>query len=137
MMLNLHTGRVAGYADGQGPLIYLTTTAQTIARSGARYVFSDGHGIAAYTSWFDDLAHLNEVDWSMVYQRYWTDNANDMDRQRRKQAEFLVHQFCEWSLVEAVIVIDDVRKAQVERIFSGFAPELHRPILVKRDWYYY
>lgn len=137
MMLNLKTGRVPGYTDGQEPLIYLGTMAQTIAQSGARFVFSDGHGIAAYTSWFDDLTQLDKVDWNMVYQRYWTDNASDMDRQRKKQAEFLVHQFCDWSLVQAVIVIDDNRKAQVEQVFSGFDPAMHRQILVKRDWYYY
>lgn len=137
MMLNLKTGRVPGYTEGQEPLIYLGTTAQAVMESGKRFVFSDGHGIAAYTSWFDDLSQLDKVDWNMVYQRYWTDNANDMDRQRKKQAEFLVHQFCDWSLVQAVIVIDDTRKAQVEQIFTGFAPSMRCQIIVKRDWYYY
>ncbi len=111
--------------------------AQTIADSGARFVFSDGHGIAAYTSWFDDLSKLDEIDWSVVYQRYWSGNANDMDRQRKKQAEFLVHQFCDWSLIQAVIVIDEIRKTQVEQVFADFPPDMHRQILVKRDWYYY
>lgn len=137
MMLNLKTGRVPGYSDGQEPLIYVGTMAQAVADSGARFVFSDGHGLAAYTMWFDDLAQLDRVDWNMVYQRYWTDNANDMDRQRKKQAEFLVYQFCDWSLVQAVIVIDETRKAQVEQVFSGFPANMHRQILVKRDWYYY
>ncbi len=137
MMLNLKTGRVAGYTEGQEPLIYLGTMAQTIADSGVGFVFSDGHGLAAYTSWFDDLSQLDKVDWDMVYQRYWTDNANDMDRQRKKQAEFLVHRFCDWSLVKAIIVIDDPRKTQVERVFARFPDRMHRPIHVKRDWYYH
>lgn len=137
MMLNLKTGRVPGYTEGQEPLIYLETTVQAIAESEAGFVFSDGHGIAAYTSWFDNLAHLDRVDWNMVYQRYWTDNANDMDRQRKKQAEFLVHQFCDWSLVQAVIVIDEDRKAQVEKIFSRYPPKMHRQVIVKRDWYFH
>ncbi len=136
MMLNLKTGRVPGYTDGQEPLIYLTTAAQSVAQNGARFVFSDGHSIAAYTAWFDNLAQLDKVDWNMVNQRYWTDNSSDMDRQRRKQAEFLVHQFCHWSLIQAVMVIDDVRKTQVEQVFSNFAPAMRRPILIKRDWYY-
>lgn len=137
MMFNLKTGRVAGYTEGQEPLIYLATTAQTIADSGAGFVFSDGHGLAAYTSWFDDLSRLDEVDWSVVYQRCWAGNANDMDCQRKKQAEFLVHQFCDWSLIQAVIVIDETRKFQVEQVFAGFPQHMHRQILVNRDWYYY
>jgi len=115
MMLNLKTGRVPGYEEGQDPLIYLGTTAQAIADSGRGCVFSDGHGIAAYTSWFDNLSQLDKVDWGMVSERYWTDNANDMDRQRRKQAEFLMHQFCSWTLIQAVVVIDERRKVRLSK----------------------
>lgn len=42
--------------------MYLGTMAQTIAESEAGFVISDGHGLAAYTSWFDDLSHLDKVD---------------------------------------------------------------------------
>jgi hypothetical protein len=137
MMFNLKTGRVPGYTDGQEPLIYLGSKAQVVERAGVKFAFSDGHGIAAFTSWFDDLAQLEKVDWTMVAQRYWKDKPEDMDRQRRKQAEFLVHRFCDWALIQAVMVFDEVRKAQVERVFACFPSEMHRPILVKRDWYYY
>jgi hypothetical protein len=137
MMLNLKTGRVAGYTEGQEPLIYLATTAQAIATSGKGFVFSDGHGLAAFTSWFDDLAKLDQVDWNMVYQRYWTDNVNDMDRQRKKQAEFLVHQLCDWSLIQAIIVIDDAIKTRVETVLSQFPVEMHRSVIVRRDFYYH
>ena len=57
MLLQLKTGRVEGYGEGQEPLIYLVSTAQAIAQSGTRFVFSDGHGIAAFTYWYDDLNH--------------------------------------------------------------------------------
>src|SRR6266404_259450 len=93
MLLQLKTGRVAGYDEGQVPLVYLKSTAQAVASAPCGFVFSNGHGIAAFTDWYDDLGRLNEVDWDMVYQRYWRDEVNDMDRQRRKQAEFLIHQY--------------------------------------------
>ncbi len=94
MILKLKTGQVPGYTGGQKPLIYLETTAQVVRDSGAQFVFSDGHGLAAYTDWFGDLEQLDKVDWQMVYQRYWSDKGNDLDRQRRKQAEFLIHRYC-------------------------------------------
>jgi hypothetical protein len=106
MLLQLKTGRVAGYTEGQEPLIYLAALAQAVCDSGAEFVFTDGHGIAAFTSWYSDLADLDKVDWDMVHQRYWSDNLNDMDRQRRKQAEFLVHRFCDWSLIRQIRVLN-------------------------------
>jgi len=136
MLFQLKTGRVAGYNEGQEPLVYLTTTVQAVERAGLGFVFSDGHGIAAFTGWYDQSARLNEVDWSMVYQRYWSDNVNDMDRQRRKQAEFLIHQSCPWTLVQEIGVLNAPMKARVEEILNGFAPAMRPVVNVRANWYY-
>jgi hypothetical protein len=136
MLLQLKTGRVAGYTEGQEPLIYLASLAQAVRDSGARFVFSDGHGIAAFTAWYSDLADLDKVDWDMVCQRYWADNINDMDRQRRKQAEFLVHRVCDWSLIQQICVINAAMKTRVEDIVGQFDDSLRRPVVVRPQWYY-
>ena len=137
MMLRLKTGRVIGYTDGQRPLIYLVTTAQQIRDCGKPFIFSDGHGLANFTQWFDNLDDLDNVDWDMVYQQYWADDiTGDNDRQRRKQAEFLVHQFCDWSLITEIAVIDDQMKMAVEQILTEF-PSRHQPVVeVRRGWFY-
>ena len=136
MLFQLKTNRVPGYIEGQQPLVYLVSTVQAVAGAGHAFVFSNGHGIAAYTEWFDDVAHLGEVDWDMVYQRYWSDNMNDMDRQRRKQAEFLVHRFCPWTLVQEIGVMSDAAKIRVEAILSRFDASLDRPVNIQSAWYY-
>jgi hypothetical protein len=137
MMFQLKTGRVVGYTEGQEPLIYLVTSAQAIQTAGKDFVFSDGHGIATFSQWFDDLADLTNVDWDVVNLRYWSDNIDDMDRQRRKQAEFLVHGFCDWSLIKEIVVIDDTVKSRVDAILAGHPKILPRPVRVQRDWYYW
>ena len=136
MMLNLKTGRVEGYNEGQEPLIYLVSSAQAIEEAGIKFVYSDGHGLATFTEWFDDLDKLDAVDWTVVNLRYWTDNINDMDRQRKKQAEFLVHQCCPWSLIQEIVVIDSTMQQRVESILAGFPKEQRRVVRIDRDWYY-
>ena len=136
MMLNLKTGRVPGYNEGQEPLIYLVSTCQAVQEAGIPYVFSDGHGIAVFTQWFDDLAELEEVDWLMVKERYWADNVSDPDRQRRKQAEFLVYRFCPWPLIQEIAVLNPAMKAKVGQALAGF-PDMPKPLVtVRPDWYY-
>ncbi|MBI2856758.1 MAG: DUF4433 domain-containing protein [Chloroflexi bacterium] len=137
MLLQLKTGRVPGYCEGQEPLIYLVSTAQAVAESGIGFVFSDGHGIARFTDWYDDLRDLDKVDWDMVYQRYWKDDANDGDRQRRKQAEFLVHKFFPWNLVEQIAVVNTNVKGQVEQVLAGFLQSRQPVVAVRPAWYYY
>jgi hypothetical protein len=59
MLLRLHTGQVANYNEGQEPIIYIVSTVEKILRKSLEFVFSDGHGIAFFTKWFDDLRDLN------------------------------------------------------------------------------
>jgi hypothetical protein len=137
MLLNLKTGRVEGYNEGQAPLIYLTTTVQRVRDAGCRFVFSDGHGLARFTSWYDDLAQLDKVDWNLVAARYWLDKPDDNDRQRRKQAEFLVWNSLDWILIESIGVLSEQVKARVETVLDTF-PQRQRPsVEVRREWYYY
>jgi hypothetical protein len=137
MMLQLKTGQVEGYSEGQDPLVYLVSTAQEVCDSGMGFVFSDGHGIAAFTSWFDDLTDLDKIDWDMAKERYWSDNVNDMDRQCRKQAEFLVLKYCDWSLIHEIVVIDSGMKSTVEQVFDQFPTHMRRRVRIDREWYYY
>ena len=73
MLLQLCTGRVEEYDGGPSPLIYIVSSVQRIVISGLSFVFSDGHGIAAFTDWFDDMSQLIKVDWEVVNARYWSD----------------------------------------------------------------
>lgn len=137
MMLRLHTGRVEGYREGQEPLVYIVSDAQAVEQAGLRFVFGDGHGLAAFTQWFDDLAALPRVDWEMVHQKYWKDDPmGDNDRQRRKQAEFLVHQAMPWGLIREIVVINQAMKARVEVVFHEFPEVYAPPVRVRQSWYY-
>jgi len=133
MMLQLKTGQVAGYHEGQEPLIYLVSSAQAVADAGSGFVFTDGHGLALFTDWFDSLQRLDAVDWDMVYQRYWSDNVNDMDRQRRKQSEFLVHQLCPWSLIQEIAVINTQVRDRVEAIQTMFPTPQRKMVKIERS----
>lgn len=136
MLYQLHTGYVSGYTEGQEPLIYLVSTAQAIKKSGTAFVFSDGHGIAAFTEWFDNLTDLGKIDWDDVYAPTWKDTLEDPDRQRRKQAEFLVHKKCDWNLIQEIGVMNSRAKSKVEEILNGFSLNVRKPVTIKTEWYY-
>jgi hypothetical protein len=136
MLLNLKTGRVEGYNEGQAPLIYLTTTVQRVIDAGRQFVFSDGHGLATFTSWYDDLAQLGQLDWNLVGARYWADQPDDNDRQRRKQAEFLVWKSLDWSLIERIAVLNHQVKANVEAVLDQHPDRFHPRVEIRSEWYY-
>jgi hypothetical protein len=136
MLFNLKTGRVDDYNEGQEPLIYLATSAQKIQQNQYSFVFSDGHGLANYTNWYDDLAHLDNVGWNVVNAKYWKNTWEDNDRQRRKQAEFLVWQSLQWSMIAGIGVLNANMAQRVQQILSTFQHRNAPQVAIRPDLYY-
>lgn len=137
MLLNLKTGRVDGYNEGQEPIIYLVSSVQAIAQADIPFVFTDGHGLATFTEWFANARNLDAVDWNIVGERYWSDRPDDNDRKRRKQAEFLVQQAVPWDLITEIGVYSSAVRNEVMKLLSGFPNRHHPPVNVRAEWYYY
>lgn len=108
---------------------------KNVRDSGAKFVFTDGHSIPEITNWFHELDCLESIDWESVFAKQWSDSPSNPDRKRRKQAEFLVHRFCDWSLVGSIGVVNHVAIRRVEAIFEGHGENLKKPVAVKREWY--
>lgn len=135
MLFRLHKGEIDGFKIGQEPIIYLVAHAQDFCKG--EFVFSNGHGIHHLTQWYDDLKDLNKVDWSMVESKFWKDDPfEDNDRQRRKQAEFLVYKFCCWTYIRGIAVFNKTTQATVLETLHSYPKELHRPVEIIRKWYY-
>jgi len=76
------------------------------------------------------------LDWNLVGARYWADQPDDNDRQRRKQAEFLVWQSLGWSLIEGIGVLNAQVKANVEALLGQHPNSPHPKVEVRSEWYY-
>ncbi len=134
MLYAIHRGYVEGYEQGQAPLIYLVTKAQTVNNSGSEWVFTDGHATMAFSEFFDDLKYLDEVDWGVMKSQYWNDTPTLPDRKRRRQAEFLIKDFCPWELFSEIGVINPRMESRVKRMLEN---SMHQPtVQIHRDWYY-
>jgi hypothetical protein len=134
MLYTISRGNVPGCPDGQGPIVHLMSSVQNVQQAGLEFVFTDGHGIVDFTEYYDDVRHLERVDWPLMGARYWSDTNTDSDRCRRRQAEFLVHEFFPFGLVTEIGVMSRNVLANVEEALQGthYKPELN----VRRDWYY-
>ncbi len=134
MLYSIHGGFVEQYHEGQRPIVHLTSSAESIAAAGLAFTFTEGHAELAYSCFYEDLADLDKVDWQVMNSKWWNDTVEDMDRKRRRQAEFLAHHFFPWTLVTSIGVIDSAVAEQVNDILESAA---HRPpVVVKRSWYY-
>lgn len=134
MLGSIHGGHVKGYDGGQGDVVYLTSTAQSVAQGDRQWCFTDGHAVMRFSRFFDDLDDLAQVDWEVINHWSWQNREDDPDRKRRKQAEFLVYNSFPWHWTESMGVID---RATARRVQDILADCDHKPrIRVEKKWYY-
>lgn len=73
-------------------IVYCVSSVQKIMEQNADFVFTNGHAVDGFSAQYtvSDINKMNEIiDWNAVKAKYWKDE-NDLDRKRRKEAEFLV-----------------------------------------------
>lgn len=135
MLYKLAQNSVANYADGQDPLVYLVSSAETVALSGASFLFSDGNCASAVTQYANDLRLLESlVDWEVMRAYMWANTADDPDRKRRRMAEFLVHQRLPVWCLNEVAVRRDTMKQYVNDLLAAHRVDL--PVQVRPGWYF-
>ena len=119
------------YREGQRPIVHLVSSIDAIQATGRPWFFTDRHADLGYANQYDALEKLGEVDWAVMPMRQW---GGDTDLKEKRQAEFLVHEWCPWSAVEMIGVMDQEIAARVQAMLAGAA---HQPrVEVHRDWYY-
>lgn len=118
------------YQEGQQPIVHLVSSIEAIGATGRPWLFTDRHADLGYANQYDTLDKLGEVDWAVMPLTYWS----EPEVKEKRQAEFLVHDWCPWEAVEVIGVIDQAIAARVEAAITGAA---HKPrVEVHRDWYY-
>lgn len=133
MLYAIHKGYVTHYTGSQDEIVYLVSSVQAVLQRGLNFVFTDGHPVIRMTRFFNNTTDLNQVDWQVMRSRAWHDTDADPDRKRRRQAEFLVHRFFPWDLVEMIVVRGiDVR----ERVLGYLAGASYPPVYLRSSWYY-
>ena len=132
MLFTIYKGNVDGYVGGQEPIIHLVSSTEAVDAKGLAWVFTEGHAVMDYTDFFDDFVDLGEIDWPLMRSRYWFDSDEYPDRCRRRQAEFLVHNFFPWTLFSEIGVFNAATAQEVNQILAG----AKIPVSVKGAWYY-
>ncbi len=99
-----------------------------------RYLFTDGHGYAKFTQWFDDIQYLSELDWDVIHSKWWNNTEEDTDRQRRKQAEFWIEGEISLEKMVGIGVFNESARNKVELLCQKYSQSI--PVKVKNDYYY-
>lgn len=113
-------------------IIYCVTSVAQIIAQNLDYVFTDGHAVDSYSTFYDekDIDNIeNCIDKKAITSRYWKED-NDLDLKRRKEAEFLVGNDIPRVTIRGFAVYNE--KAKQTLIDFG----VNEKILVKPEYYF-
>jgi hypothetical protein len=122
------------YKGGQEPMVHLQADLNACAKwaheNGRPIAFSTSNAGALTADFYNQRKNLDKIDWEAVGSRQFTDSGV----RERKQAEFLMHDWFPWSLVEHVGVFDQTRLDLASR---AIAAGDHRPtVCIENGWYF-
>lgn len=134
MLYANYRGNVEGYTEGQRPVLHLVSSTERVAASGLPFTFTNGHAEMLTSSFYEDLADLDKVDWEVMKAVIWRDTDDDMTRKWRRQAEFLVHNHFPVNLIAGIGVISNKIADSVKQILAETGHQI--PVAVRPNWYY-
>jgi hypothetical protein len=123
------------YHGGQDPIVHMQSDFHTVVRwaqaHGKLWACSIRNaGVEYGAGFFSQLNHIDRIDWSAVQS---TDFRASTVREG-KQAEFLLHSYFPWSLVEAIGVNT---QATADTVNAHCRQAAHWPnVSIQRTWYY-
>jgi len=94
MMRNIRSGRGGVQQRHNDEIVILVSSLWHIAEQGLPFLFTDMHAYYAWATYYDDLAHLDKVDWQLLQTKDFRRDENDPGKFERYQAEALVHRHC-------------------------------------------
>ncbi len=114
-------------------IVYCVSSVQKIIDLQLDFVFTDGHAVDRFSSQYtmSDIQNLHAIiDKNAIHNKYWKDE-NDLDRKRRKEAEFLVLGDIARDAILGFLVYNENAKKRMIK-FGANAANVH----IKSDYYF-
>jgi ssDNA thymidine ADP-ribosyltransferase, DarT len=134
MLLNITTGYRGVTKRSQEGIVYICCKMTELTMHCGQWCFTDGHAKDTFTEFYNSLNDLNEVDWDIVKAKYWTPIQSDLDKMRRKQAEFLVKDHVPPQCIGSIIVQSTRSRKVIQRLVVNSG--LNIPVHVNINFYY-
>jgi hypothetical protein len=134
MMYNIYTGRGEVSQRQNEEICILVSSVHKVRALGLKFVFTDRHAYPPLARYFNDISHLDEIDWALLQARNFKRNQDDPEQIERYQAEALVYQGLPISGLKGIICYTDTVKTQLDRHIQ--AQSLKLDVQVMPHWYF-
>lgn len=133
MMKNIHSGRSVQQRSNE-EIVILVSSLYRVEQLNLPFVFTNAHAYPDWTNYYNDLAHLGEIDWPILQRRDFKRDPDDPRKMERYQAEALIHHHLPITGLLGIMCYNDAMKKRIEQDVAtrGLALSVH----ARPGWYF-
>jgi hypothetical protein len=136
MLLNIKTGHRGIAQRHQEDIVYICCNLQAIINDCAEWCFTDGHAKDALTTFYNHIESLDNIDFNLVKERYWSNTEDYTDKMRKKQAEFLVKSSVQVSCIQNIVVYNEKTSLVIKQLVDSLQLNIKVWVNPKGNFYY-
>lgn len=136
MLYNIITGHRGITQQPQSDIVYICCGMNRVISCSNQWCFTDGHAKSLLTGFYNNISNLDKVDWNIVNEKYWRNTEDDLDRMRRKQAEFLVKGLVPVNCIETIVVFNEEKRIFVQDLVDSLQLKINVLVNPDNNFYY-
>lgn len=134
MMFNIKTGYNNVIERPNAEIAILVSSLPKLHELGVPFLFTNGHAYMEESDYFDDLAHLDRLDWDLLQRRDFKKDPEDPGKLGRYQAEALVYRHLPIEALLGIACYDSETQVSLEAEVRQRG--LSTPVKAIPEWYF-
>lgn len=134
MMYNIHTGHGGIKKLDNEEIVILVSNLNKLKNDSVDLVFTDRHAYMSYAEFYSDLQHLDKIDWSILQERDFQYDINDLKKMERYQAEALIYRHLPIVQLDAILCYSENVKIEIEDCLSQHGIDM--TVVVAKNRYF-
>ena len=115
-------------------IVILVSSLYHVQSLGLRFVFTDAHAYPDWTGYYDDLQHLDKIDWKLLQHRDFKRDPDDPRKMERYQAEALIYRHVPVAGLLGIVCYNEAVKRRVDQEVQR--RNLNLPVHARPGWYF-
>lgn len=134
MLYNILTGRGGVKKYSKEEIIILVSSLNRIKEFNLPFVFTNKHAYFQYAEFYSKLDELDKIDWSILQNRDFKRDPDDLEKFERYQAEALIYKNCPIQALLGIICYSQNQVAKTEKMIKTYNLDLS--VHLRPAWYF-
>lgn len=119
MLMNIKSGRGGVQQRDNDEIIILVSSLHRLQELQIPFIFTDKHAYYQWANFYDNLFHINQIDWPILQARDFKRDPNDPAKFERYQAEALAYGHCPVEALIGIMCYNNTVKSELETLLQS------------------